>query len=94
MTQNNNEGSLRAYEDEIVTYDAETKRMDISLEGIISNMLISKEQKEELYLAAAGVTPDQGRAIWKDDKIEGLQLFQPMEKLSMVIKIDKEGQDE
>ena len=51
-------------------------------------MNISKEQKEELYMRAGNFTKEDGRVIWQDNKIKCFQLYQPMEKLEIIVELN------
>jgi hypothetical protein len=69
----------------------------IRLEDIISNMDLTKEQKEEFYLRIleqdAGVSPEDGKVLWEDDKIKGFQLYANIEHVDVTVTISEDGID-
>lgn len=62
-------------------------KISFDVENIISSMNISKEQKEALYMRAGNFTKEDGKVIWKDGKIKCFQLYQPMEKLEIIVEL-------
>lgn len=63
------------------------RTIQIKLEDIISNMQISNEQKEELYLRIIGMTNEQGSVVWQGNKIVAFKPHQAMERISLTLKI-------
>ena len=78
----------------ITKYDLINRSMTIDLLSIISNMDITKEQKEDLALKAMMLTKEDARVIWKDDRIEGIRLNKGIEKIELTIVINKNGEIE
>lgn len=70
------------------------RKISISLEEVISNMLITKEQKEELYRRATSISEENGTIIWKDDRIVGMKMHKPMEFIKIEMTINKDGEVE
>lgn len=71
------------------------KSINVSIEEIISNMLISREDKEYLYRnwveAQTGLSADDYDIVWKNDRIAGTKLHQSMESISITITLNKDG---
>lgn len=70
------------------------RTITISLEEVISNMLITKEQKEELYRGATDIPEDKGTIIWENDRIVGMRMHEPMEYIKLTVKINDKGEVE
>ena len=70
-------------------------RINISIEELISNMLISKEDKEYLYHgwieAQTGLSTDDYDILWKNDCIVGAKLHQAFKKIQLTITLNKDG---
>ena len=78
----------------ITKHDLINRSMTIDLLSIISNMDITKEQKEDLALKAMMLTKEDARVIWKDNRIEGVRLNKGIEKIELTIVINKNGEIE
>lgn len=62
------------------------------MEAVISNMDIPNKDKERLYLDVLrqqGVT--DGTVVWSEGKIVGFRPNQPMERVSLTIKVGEQG---
>lgn len=66
------------------------RTIEVSLEDIISNMDITKEQKEELYRHSANLS-DSGTVLWENDRIVGFRPHQAIKCITGTITI---GDDE
>lgn len=69
--------------------------INISIEEVISNMLISKEDKEYLYHswieAQTGLSTDKYDVLWENDRIIGVKLHQAFKKIQLTITLNKDG---
>ena len=67
----------------------------VSIEDVISNMLIDKSQKEYLYHAwvhnQTGMKKNEYDIIWKEGRIQGIKLHKAMEYIQIKLTIDKNG---
>lgn len=67
-------------------------RIDIDLVEVISNMKISKEQKEELILSCLKLTKEQAIVDFEGERIKQVRLAQPMETVDILLTIDEKGE--
>ena len=69
--------------------------INISIEEVISNMLISKEDKEYLYCswveAQTGLSTDKYDVLWENDRIVGIKPHQAFKKLQITITLNEDG---
>ena len=69
--------------------------INISIEEVISNMLISKEDKEYLYCswieAQTGLSANDYDILWENDRITGAKLHQAFKKIQLTITLNKDG---
>lgn len=67
----------------------------VSIEDVISNMLIDKSQKEYLYRSWIESNSDLKRSdytiLWQNDRIIGIRLKKAAEYVNLAITIDKDG---
>lgn len=66
------------------------KSVTLNLLSIISDMDITKEQKEDLALSALGRLNENASVIWQDSRIKCIQLNDSINTLDLTITIDKE----
>lgn len=67
----------------------------VSIEDVISNMLIDKSQKEYLYRSwiesNSGLKHSDYTILWQNDRIVGIRLEKAAECINLTITIDKDG---
>ena len=67
----------------------------VSIEDVISNMLIDKSQKEYLYRSWIESNSDLKRSdytiLWQNHRIIGIRLKKAAEYVNLAITIDKDG---
>lgn len=68
------------------------KCISIDLLEVVSNMKISKEQKEEMILSYLELTKEQAIVDFEGERIKQVRLVQPIESVDITLTIDKEGE--
>lgn len=67
----------------------------VSIEDVISNMLIDKSQKEYLYHAwvhsQTGMKKNEYDIVWKEGRIQGIKPRKAIEYIQLELTIDKNG---
>lgn len=80
--------------DQIVKANLKNRSITIDLLSMISDMDLTKDQKESLALDSMKLTREDARVVWKDDRIECIRLNKALEKIEITIVIDKNGEME
>lgn len=64
-----------------------TKSITVNILSMISDMAVSKEQKEDFALKAMKLTRDKATVIWKDDRIDCIRLNDSLKTMDCTITI-------
>jgi hypothetical protein len=64
------------------------RHLSISFEDVISDMNITKEQKEKAYMLFGNVSEEDGKVIWENDRIKCFQLYQKLEGMEIILKME------